>query len=356
MKIRNLFFAMASLVVTAISAQITFTASDVAIIGQQMTQVSDTLPDASIQAGPGGQNQTWNFSALQAHESYPLDFVAPSATPYTDLFPTADVASVENDSAFAYYEKDNDGLRLLGIYGSFTIEDGTLDLAVKNTPAMSILRFPTTFNDGYTEQYKRVINMAGADVGLPVDSFRVVSTVLRSVQYDAYGSLTTPAGTFDVLRIKETEASIDTTFVLVFGTWTEFPGEPITDIAYNFWTKQNGIGFPVASIQADEFGNTVSASYLTDFTVSRADDGKVEQMAFELFPNPCNDYINLDLPANFKGSVEVYDLMGREMLSQYAEGHFAHIATNGLPQGNYLAVLKQENQRIAGHRKFQVQR
>ncbi|MBK9017547.1 MAG: T9SS type A sorting domain-containing protein [Saprospiraceae bacterium] len=335
--------------------QITLTAADVAIIGQSMTQVHDTLPDASILAGPGGQNQTWNFSALNDHESYSFAAVAPSATPYADLFPSADVAAIENDSSFAYFEKDNDGLRLLGIYGAFPTEAGTIELAVRSTPPMSVLRFPTTHNDGFSEQYKRTFEFNGADAGLPVDSFRVVSTVLRSVQYDSYGIMTTPAGSFQVLRVKETEISTDTSYILFMGTWTEFPSDPITDITFNFWTKQGGIGFPVASIQADEFGNTVSATWLRDFAVSPTHEN-TEQVAFDLFPNPCQDLLSLDLPDSFNGSIEVFDFMGKKVAAKNMESHFGSLDTSALAPGMFVAVLKNAENRVVGTKKFEVSR
>ena|GEM_PF-1688406 len=353
MKLKSTIFLLASLMATLGFGQLSLTPADVAIIGQSMTQVNDSLPDASITAGPGGQNKTWDFSALHEHESYPFAIVAPDATPYASLFPTADVAAIEADSAYAYFEKDNDGLRLLGIYGSYEVEDQSIDLAIHSTPSMSILRFPTTFNDGYTEQYKRIFAMSGADAGFPVDSFKVVSTVLRTVSYDAYGTLTTPAGTFQVLRVKETELSMDTSYILFMGAWTELAGDPITDIAYNFWTKQNGVSFPVASIQADEFGNTVSASYLKDFTLSPTKEENAS-VAFEVFPNPCREQLNLDLPDGFTGTITVYDLMSREVVSKPVEGHITMLETQALPQGNYVAVLKNANNRMVGYQKFEV--
>lgn len=353
MKFKLTFLLLACFAAFASHAQITLTAADVAIVGQNMTQVTDTLPDASIVAGAGGQNQTWNFSALHEHEAYPFAVVAPNATPYAALFPTANVAAVQNDSAYAYFEKDNNGLRMLGIYGSFPVESGTIELAVRTTPASSILRFPTTFNDGYTESFKRVFEMSGVDAGFPVDSFRVVSTVQRSVQYDAYGTMTTPAGTFQVMRVKETEVSTDTSYILFMGAWTELPGDQITDIAYNFWTKQNGVSFPIASIQADENGNTVSASYLRDFAVSPTHEDK-NDVAFEVFPNPCREQLSLDMPDGFTGTVEVYDMTSREVLSKGLEAHISTIDTQHLQQGNYVAVLKNDKGRMVGYKKFEV--
>ncbi|MBI1225354.1 MAG: T9SS type A sorting domain-containing protein [Bacteroidetes bacterium] len=355
MKLKLTFiFAFACMAIAGFS-QITLTAADVAIAGQSMTQVNDTLPDASIVAGTGGQNKIWDFSALHDHEVYSFSIVAPNATPYAAMFPTANVAAIENDSAYAYFEKDNNGLRMLGIYGSFPVEDGNIELAVRSTPASSILRFPTTFNDGYTESYKRVFEMSGVDAGFPVDSFKVVSTVQRSVQYDAYGSLTTPAGTFQVLRVKETEVSTDTSYILFLGAWTELPGDQITDIAYNFWTKQNGVSFPIASIQADENGNTVSATYLRDFAVSPTYEDK-QDIAFDVFPNPCSDQLSLDLPDGFDGTVAVYDMVSRELISQNIAGHFATLDTHALQQGHYIAVLKNNKNRIVGYKKFEVSR
>ncbi|MCF8246683.1 MAG: T9SS type A sorting domain-containing protein [Saprospiraceae bacterium] len=353
MKLKLTFiFAFAFQAIASFS-QITLTAADVAIVGQSMTQVNDTLPAASIVAGPSGPNQNWDFTGLHEHESYNFATVAPDETPFADIFPTANLAAIENDSAYAYLEKDNNSLRILGIYGSFPTDDGTIELAIRNTPTMRLLQFPATYNDGFSEQYQRIIEMSGTESGLPVDSFRMVSTIQRSVQYDAYGILTTPSGSFQVLRVKETEISVDTSYFLFMGAWTEFPGDEITDIAYNFWTKQNGISFPVASIQADEFGNTVSASWLRDFAVSPTQENRNE-VSFDVFPNPCQDQLSLDLPGDFAGNLEVYDFTGRKVATTKIEGHFGSLDASALASGMFVLVLKNEAGKVVGTKKFEV--
>jgi hypothetical protein len=165
--------------------------------------------------------------------------------------------------------------------------------------------------------------------------------------------MTTPAGTFPVLRVKETEVSTDTSYILFMGAWTELPGDQITDIAYNFWTKQNGVSFPVASIQADENGNTVSASYLRDFAVSPAHEQQ-QAVAFDLFPNPCTEQLSLDLPDGFEGNLEVFDMTSREVIAKKITGHISTLDTRALQQGHYVAVLKNNQGRMVGYQKFEV--
>ncbi len=350
------FFLAFAFLANAAYTQITLTADDVAFTGLSLSTVQDSLPDASIVAGPGGQDKTWDFSALHSHEVYSFESVAAEETPYHDKFPSAEIAIIENGETFGYLEKDEQGLRSLGFYGHFDFEPGVgLDLDVHINPFQSILRFPTTFNDGFNETFQRVIEYDASLTGQQADSIRIVSTVLRTVSYDAYGTLTTPAGTFPVLRVKETETSTDTLYVLFDGSWLTLPSdETVTDISYNFWTKQGGIGYPVASIQADEFGNTVSASWLKDF-VSPAKE-TAEKVRIEIFPNPSAQWLHVELPENFNGQLEVYDAGSRMVASQKVESHLEQMDVKNLRPGTYVLVAKDGRNRMAGYRKFEVAR
>jgi hypothetical protein len=348
------FFLAFALFANAALAQITLTAEDVALAGLSLSNVQDTLPDASIVAGPGGQDKTWDFSALHSHEVYSFESVEAEETPYFDKFPNADVAIIENGETYGYLQKDALSLKALGFYGAFEFEPGVgLDLDVHIQPFQSLLRFPTVFNDGFTEHFQRVIEYDASLTGQPADSIRIVSSVLRTVVYDAYGNLTTPAGSFPVLRVKETETSTDTLYVLFDGSCLTLPSnETVTDISYNFWTKQGGIGYPVASIQADEFGNTVSASWLKDFTSpARETAGKIQ---LDIFPNPAAQWLNVQLPEHFTGQLEIYDAGSRMVASQPISSHLEQIDLKNLRPGTYILVAKDGRNKLAGYRKFEV--
>lgn len=350
------FLLAAAAIAPAAFSQITLTADDVAFLGLQLSNVQDTLPDASIKAGPGGQNQTWNFSALHSHEVFSFETLHAAETPYAQEFPSATIAAIENGDTYGYFEKDANSLRFLGYYGNYEYEPGIqTELGIHATPYQSILRFPTTFNDGFTETYQRTIALSGDEVGQQFDSLRIVSTVLRSVSYDAYGTLTTPAGSFPVLRVKEIETSADTVYFLFMGVWAALPGEePVTDITYNFWTKQGGIGFPVATIQADASGQTISASWVKD-AVSPTKETTVK-INLELFPNPAARQLNVELTENFNGQLEVYDCGSRLVASKKVGSHLEQLNVEALRPGSYVLVARDGRNRLAGYKQFEIAR
>jgi hypothetical protein len=60
-----------------------------------------------------------------------------------------------------------------------------------------------------------------------------------------------------------------------------------------------------------------------------------------MYPNPSTSATTIQLPHNIsKGTVKVYDNLGRVVLNQEISNESNELNTSSLPSGNYLVVLR----------------
>lgn len=339
----------------ALQSQITIQYSDIDLFGVKAIQSMDTLPDPSIHEGGLGM-MAWDFSKLKADVDVQLEFVDPATTPKGSEFPQSNICMVSDSLAFAYLSIDEQAMKLLGLYGILPSPfdtSKTIELVLRFQPAQSVLRFPATFGQSYDETVRTKLQFAGGDLGLPFDSVRLESTTERIVSIDAFGELTTPTGTYEVIRSSELELSWDTSYIYYLGTWqvADAASEPDSVYNFNFWTNASGLGFPVVQLQLEPEFDFRSASWLKDFTLSTAEYAR--QVAIEVWPNPAAGqlYVSSDDPR--PGTIEIFDMNGRLFTSRSWDGQRGVIDVSQLPTGTHLLTLKDQSGRMIGFKLFQ---
>jgi len=238
-----------------VSAQITIVSADYGSVGTTVMMANDT--NASISVGSSGMNQTWNFSTLTFDLLETLDFVDPVTTNSGTTFPGSNLA-VESITDTIFHKIDTTALYIDGLAGD--IGGVGVSLAVNLSPDLKVLDFPTTFGDSF---------MSIADVDTTVediyvnlgDSIRVHRVVTVNSQIDAWGTLTTPAGTYNCIRQRIQQTDDDTAWVkLPFIGWQQLFAQSTTTHRY-LWLA-NGEDFPVLEIVADApNGNALTTSY-----------------------------------------------------------------------------------------------
>ena len=337
--------------------QITIFADDVSPTDVEASLAFDLTPDPSLDPTGFGQ-VAWDFSALADDSVAVYKFVEPSGTPYASTFADANLASEQGDSYY-YFKIDNNGLSALGLYGALVYDTYNVTTSIEVNPPQSILRFPAALNDGFTETVVRKAQVdkdATGDPNFPFDSVRFVSTVEREVSLDAYGSMTTPLGTFETIRSSEMETITDQIFVYsaTTGIWSPLPaGSPYTNQSYSWWTNENNFGFPVVQVQYEPGDGVISASWVQDF-VSGANERNLLQ--FSLYPNPAPHQLFVQLPEPFAGTLEVRNLHGLVMETQAIDGDWATVSTESFVNGSYVLVLRNEQGQLVGRKPFQVLR
>lgn len=355
---KKFFFSLAGFLFFTLSAQaqITINAADITPIGVTAWQSHDTLPDASIQPGGTGM-QNWDFTALQDHDRDTLVFSEPSATPYTSAFPSANIAVKFDTAIYIYFEKTDQRLNLLGTYGTLAYDTVEVTTSIHYQPAQSAVRFPATYGDDYPETVRSFAQLSGdmIPISFPfqVDSVRLTTHIERQVKIDAYGQLVTPLGSFETLRSLETESRADSIYFKSGSTWFPYElGDPDTTIYYNWWTNQNGLGFPVVQLQTSPGSSSFEASWLSDYVTGTRD--YPQWLSISVSPNPAFNLLTVELPGNFTGRAEVYDLNGQTRMTARLMNSIEKLDVQTLNAGTYILVLRDEKGKMAGFKKFEV--
>ena len=223
----------------------------------------------NVSEGSAGANQAWDFSGLEATApGIQYIYLDPAATPaqFAGNFPGANIAiKINEDTAvYTYAKKSASQLELLGAMNeTFTQKYQNTDIQLKT------LTYGGSFSDDFTNTSDNgtgfVFNGKGS----------------RTVTYDAYGTLITPAGTFpNAMRIKGVSSQVDsvdfgvgrlinrTSFTVYDWLVANQPGVLVSVYYTHLITETY---FPGLDPFIEDFGTFKSVSYIDNFTVGAFD-------------------------------------------------------------------------------------
>lgn len=222
MKTKSLFFLM--LMGLTSFAQITVDSDDVISIGDTRYMATDSSPDPSIAPGNSGTNQAWDFSNLNSESIEILEFIDPSETPYTSDFPDANIAFTVF-GGYGYLLNSPTGLYLQG----FGQDGGTLEL--NELWAEWPMEYENTF--GWEFQLDTIV--VNTFIPLPgADLIRYKKDTANISEVDSWGSMSTPMGDYNALRVKNTASSIDSVWYKALPT-----SSTIYASDYNIFSPEN---------------------------------------------------------------------------------------------------------------------
>ena len=335
MKTKLLTIALAFIGLSAF-AQITVYEQDVFNVGDIVYQAHDTNPGTAINIGSTGLSQIWDFSSLQESSTSTLFFISPVGTNYENQYPDANLCMDDNGS-LSYYNKTSTGVFLHGVgdtvfsspalfyplpltYG-LNISDGpivVIDTAITG-PFLSVAIPPATvvvLSNGLANR---------ADTAL----IEIANTTEFSV--DASGTLITPLGTFDVLRLKriQTTNSVLNVYcsdtVSQVGAWvTNIPFSSIPFLAgfsnneieykYQWITNDVSVEFILAEIVVDNLDNIINGvSFQTTAPISSITEDN--QNMFNVLPIPASDKLIIKSKSNALVDLILLDVMGKLVFS-----------------------------------------
>jgi len=163
-------------------------------------------------------------------------------------------------------------------------------------------------------------------------------TIKRNNIADGWGTITTPFGTFDVIRIKSTINLTDTIYYDSLGVGTSFPRP--TEYEYK-WVAKN-MGIPILKITERNF--IYSVEYRDSLRSTIVSNNVIEQNNYDIkiFPNPTAKCINFDLPDNFDGLAEIYSVNTQKLFSKTISSSNQSIDLN-LENGTYFIKIISKN-------------
>jgi Secretion system C-terminal sorting domain len=302
----------AALTVGSIYAQVTITSADIPAVFTVIREANDTLPSVAI--GNGGSSQTWNYAALANHREDTTTYTQPQFTPFGSTFPAANMATVIGSGVgYGYMNSSSSQVEILGQAGD---PFGTGIVAVTYSNPEVLAMFPAAYGGNEIDTASSFLEFyLGIDpgVGFVIDSVRIRSFIKRTNDYDGWGSVTTPTGTYNVLRQNTLRVQYDTIDIYAFGAWIpEFFNQQDSNRVYSHWA--NGMGNVCELTDAQDLGQITSAKYL----LSSAAIGVPEfnsNNSLPSYPNPANDAINFATAGTATTTIMVFSSTGELIAS-----------------------------------------
>ena len=287
-----------------IFGQITIQAADMSDGGD--TSWVTTTMDPNIDFLTTGANQVWDYSSLTGNGQKLIEYFNMADATFTSqavfgMFASSDYQATNFKSStdipldqlsaflpvsitdiFAFSKNTVDSITSVGY--SVMIEG--FEVPFKSDTIETRYKFPLNYGDSYNSKGYSELDMNPIYNGIWVQYRERSSTV------DGWGTITTPYGTFDALRIDHFIQETDSIFMEIFGNGTWIP-LPIPDShEYEWWT--NGEKEPLLRISTSDIQGTetVTSVEYRDFLLSSGI--KELDQDLTLFPNPTTDYLKVN--------------------------------------------------------------
>lgn len=316
---RKFLLLISTVFTSTLSAQITIGSSDMPNAGDSVL-ISVTTNVDTNDVTLTGLNYTWDYSTLipdfQRYEKFdsPLTFPSPFNlifnvinTSYgneNNILTTLPIPGVTLDMAYDFLKESSSKFRQIG--AGYTINGAPLPFYY--TAEDVIYRFPLDYLDADTSDYK---------FGLPIPTIGYYGQEgHRESVVDGWGTLITPFGTFNTLRVYSTIAAVDTIALDAVGFGTDIP----RPLRYEFKWLATAMQIPVLKVDAtDVFGTMVinNVEYIDTVIagvpqLGIADNGG-HNFNSSVYPNPFVDNLsvqyNLTTKTHLKMSIT--DIFGK---------------------------------------------
>ena len=296
--------------VHCVCSQITITREDMPDVGDTI-RLSSTITTGGIDYSLTGENFLWDFSSLVPVSQQVDTFVSVSSTPFiyrlvftssvaTIARPEPDVDFIPDYSVtdvFTYFKESDDGFQEAGV--ALTLSG--IPLPVKYDEPDVLYRFPMSYGDVDSCQ-------SSVEREFP-DLFYFSMDRKRKNTVDGWGTLVTPFGSFDVLRVRSEVDETDSLYVDSLNTGYRIPRNYI-----QYKWLGNGRGVPL--LQVDEEGLLLTVSYIDSMRViTSTPEQHTLPPQVRIYPNPATTEINIEweYPGSGKSSVAILTLDGREI-------------------------------------------
>ncbi len=320
-------FAALSLFATSAIAQPTLTASTSnPTIGE--TFYGHTIDTTGKQKGASGANVTWTITgATTALDT--TAYVSCASTPYCDSFPGSNIVAY-NNSDYVYATTNTSTFTMLGAYA-----EGQL---VKFTDPLKQMTYPISYNTTSHDTGYAVIN-----AGIAVVHMWMMNTVTA----DAWGTLTTPAGTYNnVMRLHTTTITKDSVDIMGFPQVNYNENETYTWYVAGFHN-------PLLSMTYDTSGTGTShvteVKYYTGTSTTAVNETPAPQISLQVYPTPATDNIDIkwDGIDDELVSITLTDMTGKTLVSvEYSNRNTVTLPVYKYSNGIYLLSVRGKNQSL----------
>ena len=251
-----------------------------------------------VSPGSAGASQTWNLSAMSttaAITNYTAVTVA--STPSASSYPSANV-SVIDPSSYIYYNTSTSAWLNYGVIS------GGVVFSYSNPE--TYLNYPFNYTNSFVDAWACTFT----------SGLTFYRTGTSTVTADGWGTVTTPAGTFNnVMRVHLKQVYKDSSF--------SFPIINYVNDEY-LWYRP-GTHYPVAAVYSFTTGTSVSTSgaYLNNVLTGISENTSLVN-SITVFPNPVSQYLNLSCNLEAGKTTELFIYNGTGQMVK----HFSALETS----------------------------
>ncbi len=349
-------------------AQITITNATFPAVGDTLHYAFGNQPGAINQIfTPPGSDQHWNLGSLQANQYWNPAMKNPQTGTAVGAFSGASILySPPNSSNEAFVKVTGTQIIEMGYFGKDHLGLG-LNLLFVNKPGLEESWAPAQFFD-LRQSAANVLTAFAAFSAPPIllnlvptaDSFRIRVTYQRISSIDAWGSLTIPGGTFEVLRKKRTEYKSSAVDVKVQPLgWIDIStigGQQLlplgTDTITTFHFLNDMSKEPIAVCTLNTQQNMVTGVRYKNTSASSATFAPTANELMLSYPNPVGNTLNVHFSSKAGASVQLLlmDEKGGIALEQALVASAAEndvsLPVAQLPPGHYLLVLRRNGEAV----------
>lgn len=270
--------------------QISIDQTDMPSVGDYIPRKSDTM---TVLPGPGGSgpNQVWNFTSLSSYViTENTSVVSVTSTPNGNQFGNSNMAMTNDNANYLYFNKSAQSFSTQGFSGDLL---GTGVINAVFNPDLTLHQFPRTFGSSFNDTYVIDVTVPGAAINPLLSQINFKRTSVIHDTTDAWGQLTTPNGTYDVLRIHTMEVFSDS-------IWAQPIFPPVwnlvstsTDTTHSYSWVGKGCKLAIAEMSFD----TLGLPKIFKWTELQGIGVGLEESALakiSIYPNPCSDHVFIE--------------------------------------------------------------
>ncbi|MFM7078199.1 MAG: T9SS type A sorting domain-containing protein [Bacteroidota bacterium] len=357
----KMFILLFLAIATNSFGQITITTSAIPVANDTF-RFSNAQITANIDPVPTGPNHVWDFSFLTPISQDIDTFRTVTSTGATYALYFADLSFNANRSNQA--KKGNLGVPNVPIGGGVTISDVVAFYYKSNTlyqqtglgATVNGIGIPIGFNNKDV-LYRFPMNFGDVDTSASDYNVNIPNLgyyghdQVRVTEVDGWGTLTTPFGTFNTLRLKSSVTGNDTLFLDTLGFGFQFQSPPRTEYKWLGTTKS----IPLLEIVttggafggAQQVSSVIFRDSLRSFTGINENLNSIGEV--NVFPNPVNNWVTITLDSQVDGDATAFIVSpdGRLVNSVWNGDVFAgsniinfDITPSNLASGCYLLEIR----------------
>jgi hypothetical protein len=336
---KNLYIIIALVLFSLITqAQITITSSDMPKANDS-TRMSKAINALQFNFTQTGANYNWDFSQLQAASQRMEKYLSVNSTPFiyrAVFYGKANLASEREDvslmninitDGYNFFNNSASDYRQVG-YGA-SVNGSPMPVSFKDDDIL--YRFPMNYGNTDSCDSEWEVNIPGL-VFINEKKHRV-NTI------DGWGTITTPYGTFQCIRVKSEVQQLDTIFYSSNNQGFKIPQKYTEYI----WLSKS-LAFPVliANIPELSFPTVEYIDSARQF-VGIETVTPTNTVSLTIFPNPARDVVDILVETegnNTQGSINIFNAQGQLVFKDLFTKTYTKKFNHELAPGVYFIRVK----------------